>query len=114
MREDNVLANVRARGEELLAGLRALRCPAIAEVRGMGLLLGVEFVHPDTLAPLPELASAVRAGCFARGLLVELGGRHHATMRLVPPLVITSEHVAEALSIVGAAIDAGWREVQAA
>jgi 4-aminobutyrate aminotransferase-like enzyme len=114
MREDNVLANARARGDELVAGLRALHCPAIADVRGMGLLLGVELAHPDTRAPLPELAQAVRAGCFARGLLVELGGRHGATLRLLPPLVITGEHVAEALAIVGAAIEDGWREVQAA
>lgn len=114
MREENVLANVRARGDELVAGLRALRCPAIADVRGLGLLLGVELAHPDTRAPLPELAQAVRAGCFARGLLVELGGRHAATLRLLPPLVITREQVAEALAIVGAAIEEGWREVQAA
>jgi diaminobutyrate-2-oxoglutarate transaminase len=114
MRDENVLSNARARGDELLAGLRALRCPAIAEVRGLGLLAGVELVHPDSRAPLPELAQAVRAGCFARGLLVELGGRHAATLRLLPPLVITSEQVSEALAIVGAAIEDGWREVQAA
>lgn len=73
---------------------------AIGDVRGRGLLLGVEFVDPnegfDGAGPHPpdnEFATAVQTACFDRGLIVELGGRENATARLLPPLTITSAQV---------------------
>ncbi|GAA3128981.1 diaminobutyrate--2-oxoglutarate transaminase [Streptosporangium carneum] len=72
--------------------------PVIGDVRGRGLMIGVELVDPEgvpdsrgALPPAPRLAAEVRAACLERGLIVELGGRHDSTVRLLPPLTITDE-----------------------
>jgi diaminobutyrate-2-oxoglutarate transaminase len=89
-------------GAALLAGLRTIRGahPSFGDVRGRGLMLGVEIVDPyaapDGLGarpPAPWLARAIRAECLERGLIVELGGRQGAVLRLLPPLVITDQQV---------------------
>ncbi|WP_254544034.1 diaminobutyrate--2-oxoglutarate transaminase [Halomarina pelagica] len=76
------------------------RHDAVGDVRGRGLMLGVEFVdptaEPDGIGSYPadgDLAERVRAECFDRGLIVELGGRHGATARFLPPLIVTREDV---------------------
>ncbi|MCO8254757.1 diaminobutyrate--2-oxoglutarate transaminase [Haladaptatus sp. AB618] len=73
---------------------------AIGDVRGRGLMLGAEIVdvtsEPDELGSFPaapDLASAIRAECFDRGLIVELGGRHGSTVRFLPPLIVTKDDV---------------------
>lgn len=74
--------------------------PELADVRGRGLLLGVEVVDP-TAAPTPtgaqppdaELAEAIQRACFDRGLVVERGGREGATVRFLPPLVISGAEI---------------------
>ncbi|MFI5758657.1 diaminobutyrate--2-oxoglutarate transaminase [Streptomyces sp. NPDC051569] len=90
-------ATVGARMTARLEGLRP-ELPVIGDVRGRGLMIGVELVDPE--GPLdsvgahpvaPELADRVRSACLARGLIVELGGRFGSTVRLLPPLVITDE-----------------------
>jgi 4-aminobutyrate aminotransferase-like enzyme len=106
MREEGLHDNAAERGAELVSGLRALRSSFVHEVRGVGLMIGLEFADPDTGAPASVFAKRVRAGCFERGLLCELGGRADATLRLLPPLVITRAHVEEALRIIGEAIRA--------
>ena len=67
-----------------MAGLRQVAAgnPAIREVRGRGLMVGVEMATPDA-------ASAAQAGCLGRGLIVELGGRGNTVVRFLPPLVLT-------------------------
>ncbi|MFE3739731.1 diaminobutyrate--2-oxoglutarate transaminase family protein [Streptomyces sp. NPDC059134] len=87
-------------GARMTARLDSLRAdlPAIGDVRGRGLMIGVELVDPeapsDACGARPadaELAVRVRAACLDRGLIVELGGRFDATVRLLPPLTITDE-----------------------
>lgn len=96
-------ATVGARMSARLAGLRS-QLPLIGDVRGRGLMIGVEVVDPD--GPLdscgarpvaPELALRVQDGCLRRGLILELGGRHGSTVRLLPPLVITDEEAGSVL-----------------
>jgi diaminobutyrate-2-oxoglutarate transaminase len=84
--------------------------PAIGDVRGRGLMLGVELVDPgsapDSLGArtaAPALARRVRAEALERGVLVELGGRHGSVLRLLPPLTITD---AEADQVVEVLIEA--------
>ena len=80
--------------------------PAIGDVRGRGLMIGVELVDPDG-APdalgarpaAPELAREVRHAALERGLLVELGGRHGAVLRLLPPLTVTDEQAERVVEI---------------
>ncbi|MFE4174444.1 diaminobutyrate--2-oxoglutarate transaminase [Streptomyces sp. NPDC056909] len=90
-------ATVGARMTARLEGLRP-ELPVIGDVRGRGLMIGIELVDPE--GPLdscgarpaaPEVAERVRAACLDRGLIVELGGRFGSTVRLLPPLVITDE-----------------------
>ena len=106
LREEPILDNVGKRGEELRSGLYRIAGRSVAEVRGMGLMIGVEFADPESNAPLPEIARRVRDECFSRGLLTALGGRRDATLRLLPPLVVTRDQVEEALSILDDALRA--------
>jgi diaminobutyrate-2-oxoglutarate transaminase len=89
----------------------AQRVEAIGDVRGRGLMLGVEFVDPDTdwqgagpHAPASEFAAAVQAECFDRGLIIELGGRGSATARFLPPLIVTTAQVDEIATIFDEAV----------
>ncbi len=96
--EGGLIANARARGEQALAGLADLpaRHPAVVrEVRGRGLMLGVEFASG-------EAAEAVQWACFERGLLVLEAG--DSAVRLSPPLSVSEAEMAVALEIFRAAV----------
>jgi predicted acetylornithine/succinylornithine family transaminase len=82
---DELLADVRERGEQLATGLSAL--PGVVETRGRGLLLAADVDRP---------AGEVVAACLERGLLVCTAGEQ--TLRLTPPLTITADLVDQALS----------------
>jgi diaminobutyrate-2-oxoglutarate transaminase len=115
IREHDLATRARKVGEQLACTFReaADGLPAIGDVRGRGLMLGLELVDPDA-APdalgarpaAPELARAVRAEALERGLLVELGGRHGAVLRLLPPLTITDAQAEQVAAITIAAITA--------
>jgi diaminobutyrate-2-oxoglutarate transaminase len=105
-------------GSWMLAELRSLQSerPSIGDVRGRGLMIGLELVAPDA-APdacgarpaAPALARRVRSECLSRGLIVELGGRHDAVVRLLPPLVMTDEEAGTVLDLLAGAIAAAER-----
>lgn len=98
--ERELLPNVRRMAERLVAGLGALeaRYPAIGEVRGRGLMVGVEFVKDRaTREPAPEVPKQLVERAFRRGLLLLGAGR--STLRLAPPLVIDEYDVDTALAI---------------
>lgn len=95
-----LLTNARARGEQLTEGLRELtsRHGCIGDVRGLGLMQGIEFVTDrGTREPALELAHRLELMAFAKGLLVLAAGKN--TLRLAPPLVVDADDVATALSI---------------
>jgi 4-aminobutyrate aminotransferase len=96
--EGGLMANATARGEQLMTGLRAIQAlfPSIVrDVRGIGLMIGVEF---DT----HEHSAAVEWAAFQRGLLtLECG---HSVIRMAPPLVLTEAEAEVGLEIFGAAI----------
>jgi diaminobutyrate-2-oxoglutarate transaminase len=63
---------------------------AIGDIRGRGLMIGVELVRDrQTKQPWPELAAAVRLACCERGLIVEVGGHYANVVRFLPPLVVS-------------------------
>jgi 4-aminobutyrate aminotransferase len=70
---------------------RAERWPAVGEVRGKGLMLGIELVHPGTRDPAPDTASAVLEGTRRQGVLIGKGGLHGNVLRIAPPLTLTLE-----------------------
>ena len=94
-------------GRHLRAGLDevAARSPIVAEVRGKGLMVGVELVVPGSLEPNPRAAAAVLEDAREHGLLVGKAGLYGNVLRLAPPLSITREELEEGLAILAAAIE---------
>ncbi|AVT40496.1 aspartate aminotransferase family protein [Plantactinospora sp. BB1] len=99
-------ANAARVGAVLLAGLRELadRHAVVAEVRGKGLMLGVEFVRPGSTEPDPAATNRVFEECRRGGLLVGKGGLHGNVLRMGPPLTLTEEEAREALGILAGAV----------
>jgi 4-aminobutyrate aminotransferase len=100
IREEGLLENARARGQQLMVGLRRLqeRYPQIGDVRGLGLMIGAEFTHPRG-KPDPATAKAVVHACLKNRLLLLVCGPWDNTIRFIPPLVVTAQQMEEALGI---------------
>lgn len=103
-----------ALGAQLMAGLRAVAGDAtvVGEVRGRGLMVGVELVdvhaeRPDGVPP-PDggLAAAVQRAMLDRGVIVETGGRGGAVVRFLPPLVISARELERVVEAFGGALRA--------
>jgi diaminobutyrate-2-oxoglutarate transaminase len=98
-------------GDRLRSHLDAIsrECALVGDVRGRGLMLGMEVVAPHaamTASPAPasrESALFIQQECLRRGLIVELGGRAGATVRLLPPLIIGPDEVDTVAEILRAA-----------
>ncbi|HET7142287.1 MAG TPA: aminotransferase class III-fold pyridoxal phosphate-dependent enzyme, partial [Candidatus Limnocylindria bacterium] len=108
---EGLLENARRQGERLLSNLRRVASdhPAVAEVRGRGLMLGVEFADADTLQPRPDLAKAFINAAFERKLLLLSCGTYGQVVRIIPPLITNDTEVdsaigamSEALAVIGA------------
>ncbi len=108
-------ANAAKLGTRLINGLQdlAARCPLIGEVRGKGLMVGVELVGPDGYAPAPEAAVRVLEQTRRAGLLVGKGGLYGNVLRLAPPLNISEAEAEQGLGILTAALEEVDREVRA-
>jgi 4-aminobutyrate aminotransferase len=111
-------ANARHQGERMMAGLLPLadKFAVIGDVRGKGLMLGIEFVKPGVaderwpagLVPNPAAASRAIEVAREAGVLVGKGGLYGNCLRIAPPLSITTEeveHAVEVLTDVLAAVD---------
>ena len=102
--DEGLVANARERGTQFLSGLRLLagRYASIGDVRGLGLMLALEFIKPgdgDGRTPDPELAKRVQGEALARNLIVLTAGTYVNVIRIIPPLVTTAAEVDLALSI---------------
>jgi 4-aminobutyrate aminotransferase len=78
----------------------------VGEVRGRGLMIGIEFVGEDGFAPNPEAASAVLEGCRERGLLIGKAGLHGNCVRFAPPMAIRAEEASRAADLLIEAVKA--------
>lgn len=94
LQEENLVENAAARGEQLLKELKnqQLRIPEIADVRGLGLMVAVEFT--DSIK-----AKSVQKACLEKHLLLLTCGTYENVIRWIPPLVVTGEQVNTAISI---------------
>jgi 4-aminobutyrate aminotransferase len=101
--ENGLMANAVVMGERLMAGVRKLaekHC-CIGDVRGVGLMVGVEFVKDRaTREPAPEIVEQLVQGAFTRGLLLLGAGK--STLRLAPPLIVGAEDIDTALAMIDA------------
>ena len=67
--------------------------PLVGEVRGKGLMVGVEMVRDSAKTPAQKEAAAVKVEMLRRGYLIGVGGIHRNVLRLQPPLIITQAEV---------------------
>lgn len=98
--------NALERGRELREGLEriASRSKTIGDVRGKGLMQGVEFVEPGAKKPNAAASLALLEETKSRGLLIGRGGLYANTNRIAPPLTITRDEVREGLEIIEASM----------
>ena len=102
IREQRLVENAAARGEELTAGLRRIMAEddRIGDVRGPGLMVGAELVIDRTTGrPDGATSEALLARCADEGLLVLTCGLAHQVVRWIPPLDVTAAEILEGLEI---------------
>jgi 4-aminobutyrate aminotransferase len=109
--EHDLQTNALKMGNQLKNGIHHIAddAPEIVEVRGKGLMVGVEFGQTDG-SPDPALTARVMERAKAGGLLIGKGGLYGNTLRIAPPLSITEEEVDEGLHKLKAAIDEARKE----
>ncbi|MFG2681730.1 aminotransferase class III-fold pyridoxal phosphate-dependent enzyme [Streptomyces sp. NPDC048392] len=118
VREHRLAAHAAALGHRMLTRLRSLaeEFACVGEVRGRGLMAGIELVAPDGTSDTPArgarpgtsagLAAAVRRECLRRGLIVDTTGPRANVVRLLPPLIVTEEQMSAVLDRLADAVQA--------
>lgn len=108
MEREDLPGKSRDDGDYALARLESFkeRFSIIGDVRGLGLMIGIELVIDDRLTPGTKEAEAVRDHCMKEGVLIGVGGVYGNVLRLQPPLVITREQLDTALDVLESALSA--------
>ena len=107
MRDERLPQEAARKGEHALARLRELaaRHPLVGEVRGLGLMLGVELVTDRTTKdPAAKEAAEVRRRCREAGVLVGVGGPAANVVRIQPPLTIADADLDRAVDVLDGAL----------
>jgi len=121
LQENQLCRQVNTRGEQLILSLKELQqyLPCIGDVRGRGLMVGVEIVDTmqkkqanGALPTHPTLAKAIQQHCLRRGLIIELGGRDGSTVRFLPPLIISAEELAQVTEIFAQAASCEFERIR--
>ncbi|RME81678.1 MAG: aminotransferase class III-fold pyridoxal phosphate-dependent enzyme [Caldilineae bacterium] len=107
LREENLVDNAAEMGSFLMEKLKELQAeyPVIGDVRGRGLMVGVEFTGPDG-KPDAASAKAVLQNCLERRLLLLVCGTYQNVIRWIPPLIVNRDQLQEALHIFNEALNA--------
>jgi diaminobutyrate-2-oxoglutarate transaminase len=120
IKENNLIENAAEMGELFMENLRTIQAETtcIGDVRGRGLMLGVEIVNKTSgkmQAGQPErfekLARRIQYQCFCNGLIIEIGGRQSSVLRFLPPLNITENQVNHICQIFKTALEAAEAEL---
>jgi len=103
IRDEGLVENAAVRGAELSAGLARIAAEddRIGDIRGPGLMVGVEFTDRATGRPDGALPDQLMAACADNGLLVLSCGQVHETIRWIPPIDVTAAEITEAVEIFG-------------
>src|SRR5205809_4715276 len=105
--EQDLQSNAFRVGKLLMDGLKPLedRFDIVGEVRGKGLMVGMEMVEDgETKRPNVEATARVMEACKDRGLLIGKGGLYGNVIRMAPPLVITEDEAMRAIETIEAAV----------
>jgi 4-aminobutyrate aminotransferase/(S)-3-amino-2-methylpropionate transaminase len=106
MEKENLPARATETGNYAMTKLRALQkhSPLIGDVRGLGLMIGVELVKDEKLTPATAEAEAIRDALLRNGVLVGVGGVYGNVIRFQPPLIITRKQIDQAIDAFAAAL----------
>lgn len=100
IREEKLVENAVVRGEQLMDGLAEIqsRFPVLGDVRGLGLMVGVEFTNPQTRVPESEMTQRVLTHLLQKEHLIMMScGAYGNTVRWIPPLTVSEEQIDSAL-----------------
>jgi 4-aminobutyrate aminotransferase len=105
--QEELVENAATMGQRLLTGLQkvASEHTTIGDVRGLGLMLGSEFVTADG-QPDPQTAGRVQREAGERGLMLLMCGAHNNVVRMIPALVVNGEQIDTAVDIWAGAVNA--------
>jgi diaminobutyrate-2-oxoglutarate transaminase len=96
--------NAESMGNRLMHALSKIAeaASSLGDVRGRGLMIGVEVINPDSKRrgfepppPAPEMARRIQLNCLRHGLILELAGRSGSVIRFLPPLIVTGGQIDE-------------------
>jgi 4-aminobutyrate aminotransferase / (S)-3-amino-2-methylpropionate transaminase / 5-aminovalerate transaminase len=106
MQKENLPARSAETGNYAMSKLRELQKqnPLIGDVRGLGLMIGVELVKDEKLTPATAEAEAIRDALLKSGVLVGVGGVYGNVIRFQPPLIITRQQIDKAISAFATAL----------
>lgn len=104
--DGSILANARHVEDVVREVLEPLQgtTPLLADVRGRGAMMAIEFADHGTLTPRPDIARDVSARCHAAGVVTLTCGTHGNVLRLLPPLVISEGLLREGLAVLHDAV----------
>jgi 4-aminobutyrate aminotransferase len=106
--DEGLIQRAESLGASMLGRLRELaeNHRHVAEVRGRGMMMAIEFAESADLAPRPDLAKGLLAEAMARNLLLLTCGTYGQAVRIIPPLVTTEDEVDLAVDAIGQGLDA--------
>ena len=110
IQDQGLVQNARDRGAQLLAALAGVRgrFHRLGDLRGLGLMVGLEFVRPDEgdgRVPDPDLAKRVIGAALERHLIVLSAGTWGQVVRLIPPLVTTPREIDHAVAVLAESME---------
>ncbi len=117
MEEEKLCQRSQESGAYVMERLKAIQkhTPLMGDVRGLGLMIGIELVKDAALTPATAEAEAVREFCLHNGVLIGVGGVFGNVVRMQPPLVISRQQLDKALDVLEQAFaEAAGRKVRAA
>jgi len=102
-----LLAEAKRIEKTLMSGLEGLknRFPHVADVRGIGAMIAIEFHDPATGKPSADIAKALQAYALQQGVLILTAGSFGNVLRLLPSLVITDSQLEEAVAVMAAGLE---------
>lgn len=99
--DHDLQANAKAVGDIMMSSLRSGLgdLNSVADIRGKGLMIGIEFVEPESKIPSVELTNLVHNRCKDRGLLVGKGGSEGNVLRIAPPMEVSVDEARQGVEI---------------